>query len=347
MTLRKTVVSGIRATGRLHIGNYYGVMKRAAEMSHDPSLHCYFFVADLHTLTTHKEARLIAEQAPEIILDLLACGVDPMSAHVYLQSSVPKVTELMWYLSCLSSFGQLERMPTFKDKAAKHPEDVNAGLFTYPVLMAADILGVHGELVPVGKDQKVHIEFARDLAQAFNRIVSDKYFTLPDPMEQDMILVPALAAADTQGKFPKMGKSEKPQQTIFLGDSPEERMKKIAVSPTDPARVRRTDPGNPDLCAIGNLHNLISQTDTVSEIRDGCQKGSITCRDCKEKLNTSLTQELAGFTDRKDALQKDPDILQDILSMGSRQASALFRSTTERVGNALGISRSLTFPVRS
>lgn len=333
----KTVVSGIRATGKLHVGNYYGVMKRAAAMSRDNSLKCYFFVADLHTLTTHKEAQLIAQQAPEIILDLLACGVDPTSATVYLQSSVPQVAELMWYFSCLSSFGQLERMPTFKDKAAKHPENVNAGLFTYPVLMAADILGVHADLVPVGKDQKVHIEFARDIAQTFNRIANENYFTLPDPMEQDMIQVPALAAADPQGRFPKMGKSEKPQQTIFLSDSPEERLSKISVSPTDPARVHRTDPGNPDICAVGNLHTLVSTPETNGEIREGCRRGSITCRDCKLKLNHSFTTELAPYTERRNALNNDPDMLGDILQAGQEKAATLFGLTTTYVGEKMGI----------
>ena len=336
---KQTVVSGIRATGRLHIGNYFGVMKRAAAMSRDPSFHCYFFVADLHTLTTHKEALLIARQAPEIILDLLACGVDPTSATVYLQSSVPRVTELMWYFSCLSPFGQLERMPTFKDKAAKHPENVNAGLFTYPVLMAADILGVHAHLVPVGKDQKVHIEFARNIAQTFNRMVSEDYFPLPDPMEQDMIQVPALAAADQQGRFPKMGKSEKPQQTIFLSDSPEERLSKISVSPTDPARVRRTDPGNPDVCAVGNLHTLVSIPAANDEIREGCRRGSISCRDCKLKLNHSFTTELTPYAEQRNTLNNDPNILGDILEVGKKRAQALFGLTTEYVGEKLGLRR--------
>src|SRR3989344_8946495 len=178
---KQVVVTGIRATGRMHLGNYLGVLRRLGELSRDPDKQCFFFVADLHTLTTLKESADIRRHAPEMVRDIIAAGVDMERSVIYVQSDVPSVTELTWMLACITPDGELGSLPTFKDKAKKHSDDVNAGLRFYPVLMAADILGPRANLVPAGEDQRPHLELARQLARRVNRL-SGKFFPVPDAM---------------------------------------------------------------------------------------------------------------------------------------------------------------------
>ncbi|MFH1162183.1 MAG: tryptophan--tRNA ligase [Candidatus Jorgensenbacteria bacterium] len=332
----KTVLSGIRATGMLHLGNYLGALIRFARMSQDPNFRCFFFVADMHTLTTLKEAQQIREHLPNIVLDYLAAGVDPNRATIYVQSSVPQVAELAWYLACLTPVGDLERLPTFKDKRAKQPEDVNAGLLNYPVLMAADILGPRADLVPVGRDQEPHLELTIHLAKKFNRIYGD-YFPIPDAMWQEMILVPGLAVKDERGGFPKMGKSE--GNTITLAETPEESHRKIMVAPTDPQRARREDPGNPSDCAIFALHQHISAGEEIAWSRKGCQTASIGCIECKEVLARNVNGILAEFRERRRELSQRPGVIHEILDAGRQQASVIFDETIAVVRERMGISR--------
>jgi len=332
----QVVLSGIRATGKLHLGNFLGALHRFAKMSEDPNLDCLFFVADMHTLTTLKEAEQIREHLPEIVLDFLAAGIDPEHASIYTQSSVPQVAELAWYLMCLTPFGELRDMPTFKDKAEKHSEDVNAGLLNYPVLMAADILGPRADLVPVGKDQEAHLELAAYLARKFNRLYGD-YFPVPDAMRQDMITVPGLSAMDEEGRFPKMGKSD--GNTVNLVDTPEATTQKIMVAPTDPQRVRRHDPGNPEHCAIYRLHELemVSSVDDLRWVMTGCKTAAIGCRDCKQRLADNVNELLLEFRERRQELAATPHVIRDVLEAGRKRASALFNETLDVVRERMGI----------
>ncbi|MDO8599544.1 MAG: tryptophan--tRNA ligase [bacterium] len=335
----KVVLSGIRATGRMHLGNYLGVLERFAAFSRDPGMQPYYFVADLHTLTTHKEAALIRAHAPDIILDMLAAGVDVERATIYVQSRVPVVTELAWYLACLTSVGDLERMPTFKDKSARHADDVNAGLLTYPVLMAADILGTRAHLVPVGLDQQPHLEHTRDLARRFTRLYGD-CFPIPDGMSDASISVPGLVAMDAEGRFPKMGKSEAPEQTIFLSDREEEIAAKIRRAPTDPARVRLHDPGSPEKCAIFSLHTLLSTEDELRWSSTGCRTARISCVECKNALAQNVNARLAEFHARRAELATQPKRVEEILDAGERRARAVFQETTAEVADRMGVFRS-------
>jgi len=334
--LRKVVLSGIRATGRLHLGNYLGALVRFARMSCDPAYQCMFFVADMHTLTTLKDAEMIREHMPEIILDYLAAGVDPECSTIYVQSSVPQVAELAWYLSCLTPFGDLRRQPTFKEKAEKNPGDVNAGLLNYPVLMAADILGPQANLVPVGRDQRTHLELASQLARRFNDKFGD-FFPVPNEISHEMLLVPGLSAVDANGVIPKMGKSE--ANTIGLSDTAEQTWDKIRVAPTDPKRVRRNDTGTPEDCAIFRLHHFVGSRETVAWAEEGCKTASIGCTDCKRALASVVNERLVEFRERRVELAKTPGIVREVLEEGRRRAEPRFNETIAHVREKMGMWR--------
>src|SRR3989344_6956069 len=335
MTQMKTVLSGIRATGTSHLGNYIGAIARFARMSQDPRYRCLFFVADFHTLTTLKEAEQIKKHLPNMVLDYLAAGVDLSHSAIYVQSDVPQVTELAWLLSCLTPVTHLEGLPTYKDKREKHPEDINAGLFNYPVLMAADILGPRADLVPVGSDQKPHIELTQSLARRFNNLYGH-YFPVPGVLP-DMVLVPGLSPMDERGGFAKMGKSD--GNTINLGDTPEQTWDKIRVAPTDAQPVHRTAPGNPDHCCICALHQYVSTPEQLAWSREGCMSAGIGCMDCKRVLADNINHMLAEFRERRMQLAQKPDVIRDVLVEGKRQAEVLFNETIEHVRERMGIRR--------
>lgn len=336
MSDRQVVVSGIRATGKMHLGNYLGVLERFARLSRDPEKKCYFFVADLHTLTTLKDGALIRQHAPNIILDMLAAGVDYSQAVIYAQSDVPTVAELAWFLACLTGVNELEGLPTFKDKAKKHATDVNGGLLFYPVLMAADILGPRAHFVPVGEDQRPHLELTRDIARKFNRLYGS-FFPLPDAMEAEMVSVPGLVSADTDGNFAKMGKSEVAEKTLYLTDSSDEMREKILRAPTDPARARRTDPGTPENCAIFELHRIVSRPEDLAWSHEGCRTAAIACTECKDVLSNNILERLAAFRERRAELSAQTGLLEEILSEGAKQARVVFEETTEVVRHRMGV----------
>lgn len=335
-TTPQVVLSGIRATGKLHLGNFLGALARFARMSQDQSLRCFFFVADMHTLTTLKEAAQIREHLREIVMDYIAAGIDLDRSAIYVQSDVPQVAELMWYLMCLTPVGDLERQPTFKDKKDKQPDDVNAGLLNYPVLMAADILGPRANLVPVGKDQQAHLELAAGIARKFNRLYGD-FFPVPDALREEMLLVPGLSAMDERGGFPKMGKSD--GNTINLSDSMEETWQKIRVAPTDPQRARRSDPGNPDHCAIFALHKHVSTPEDISWSETGCRTAGIGCMECKRRLSDNINLSLADFRERRLEISQKPGLVEEVLAVGKDQASQRFNETLAVVRNSMGLTR--------
>lgn len=229
------VVSGIRPTGYLHIGNYFGAIRNFVEMQNIYS--CYFFVADYHSLTTNPNPKDLHNTSLHLLAELLACGLNPELATLYLQSEVPEVIELYLILNMNAYLGELMRVTTFKEKARKQPENVNAGLLTYPTLMAADILIHKANKVPVGKDQEQHLEMTRDFAARFNRIYNIDYFPLPVAFDfsGDLIKIPSL---DGRGK---MGKSEDPNSTIFLIDNDEIIRKKIMRAVTDMGPTEKTN----------------------------------------------------------------------------------------------------------
>jgi tryptophanyl-tRNA synthetase len=331
----KTVLSGIRATGKLHLGNFIGALSRFSRMSADPQYACFFFVADMHTLTTLKGAAEIRENLPNIILDYLAAGVDPERSTIYVQSSVPQVAELMWYLACLTNAKELSDLPNYKDKVLKQPEDNNAGLLTYPVLMAADILGPRADFVPVGKDQKPHLELTQKLAKKFNALYGD-YFPVPDELSSEMVLIPGLGEMDERGGFPKMGKSE--GNTINLSDTPEQTWDKIRVSPTDPQRARRNDPGDPSHCAIFALHQHVSTPAEIAWSQKGCTSASIGCLECKKVLSDNVNESLSDFRQQRKEFAQHPEIVSEVLEAGRKRADVIFSETVATVRERMGIT---------
>ena len=332
-TTTEIVVSGIRATGKLHLGNYLGVLQRFASMSQNPQYECFFFVADLHTLTTLQDGRLIQEHLPNIVLDYLAAGIDPHRAHLYVQSDVSAVTELAWYLSCLTTVNDLQGLPTYKDKAGR-VESPNAGLLSYPVLMAADIIGPRAQFVPVGRDQKPHLELTQKIARALNRYCDD-FFPIPDALVEEMVLVPGLSSMSERGDFPKMGKSD--ENTINLSDTPEDTWQKIRVSPTDPARQFRSDPGTPEHCAIYALHSQVSEAERIQAVHEGCRSAGIGCIDCKGWLAESVNNTLAEFRERRSMLAQSPSTVKDVLAAGRAAVTPRFEETLALVRERLGI----------
>ena len=247
----KTVVlSGIRATGQLHLGNYLGAIQHFVTLAQDPSNDCFYFIANLHTLTTRQDPQQMQIDLRNIVLDFMACGLDPEKSTIYAQSSVPELSELSWLLACLTPVSGLMNMHHFKEKKDRLSEEglkANAGLLTYPVLMAADILGPHANLVPVGEDQHAHVEMARELAKRFNHHFGDGIFPIPNLLEGEGIRVPGLTADG------KMGKSEA-DSAIMLNDSPDEVERKLRSAVTDPQRMKRSDPGDPEVCNIFTFH---------------------------------------------------------------------------------------------
>jgi tryptophanyl-tRNA synthetase len=328
----KRVLSLLRTTGRQHLGNYLGAMKQMGELSQREDRDCFFGIADLHTLTTHPDPEVIRKNAPEAVLDLLASGVDPRKSVVFAQSSVPETSELFWLLCCLMPLGLLQRATTFKDKSEKQPENVNAGLLAYPVLMAADILGPRAELVPVGEDQYQHLEMARELAGKFNRAFCPPdapLFPEPMPVAKEPIRVPGL---DGTGK---MGKSE--GNSLLLSDGPDEMWEKLRPAVTDPARKRRQDPGTPELCNIYGMHVLVSSKETQEWSAHGCRTAGIGCIECKKRLHGHLVDLLGPVQRRRQELAKDPDLPRDVLADGARRARAVIAETVARAKDLMGV----------
>lgn len=357
---REVVLSGIRATGRLHLGNYLGAVKQFAELSHDPTKLCIYFVADLHTLTTLKEAQKIKEYLPEIILDYVAAGVDPETSIIFAQSSVPETTQLAWILSCITPLGDLFRIPTFKDKVASVQKQsplkslrvspgeqeskesyagVNAGLLNYPVLMAADILGVKAHIVPVGDDQRPHLEMTAELARRFNREVA-KREVFPIPVGKTTTVIPGLSPMNSDGSFSKMGKSE--GNTVNLFDPPSAIKAKIRSAPTDPARVRRSDPGTPTLCPIFALHSCVSPDTEVQYCANGCTQATIGCTECKDILAKNISEILVPFQERRDSFASQPFLVRDVLAAGTVKARRIIAETVQEVSQSIGLTYNLT-----
>jgi len=327
----KTVLSLVRATGHGHLGNYLGAYRQMAELSARDDRRCFFGVADLHTLTTNPNPSDIRRYAPGIVLDILASGVDPKRAVVFMQSSVPETYELFWILSCIMPMGLLQRAVTFKDKSEKQPENVNAGLLTYPVLMAADILGPRAHFVPVGEDQYQHLEMARELANKFNRMFcpDEPLFPEPQAVAKVPIRVPGL---DGTGK---MGKSE--GNALYLSDGADAMWEKLRPAMTDPARKRRQDPGTPENCNIYTIHEYVSPPETLVWAAEGCRAAGIGCVDCKKRLHGHLLELLGPVQERRRELARDPALVGDVLSDGTRRAREAIRETVERAKDLVGI----------
>ena len=393
------VVSGMRPTGRLHLGHYNGVLKNWIEMQHEQD--CLFFVADWHALTTHYDTpEIIEENVWEMIIDWLAAGVDPAQATIFIQSKVPEHAELFTLLSMITPLGWLERVPTYKDQQEKlSSKDLSTyGFLGYPLLQSADILIYKGTHVPVGEDQIPHIEFTREVARRFNHLYGkelgyeDKaekaikklgskkgrlYRELRDAYQEegdDQALEAAQALIDEQqslslgdkerllgfleggGKMiliepeykltaaskmvgldgQKMSKSY--NNIISLRDTQDQIEKKIKTMTTDPARIRRNDPGNPDVCPVWSLHEIYSDEKTQKWVRSGCTQADIGCIECKQPVIDGISKELKPIQERAQHYLENPDIVKSVVAEGCEKARKLARDTMREVREVMGIN---------
>jgi len=325
-TARETVFSGIQPSGELHLGNYLGAVRNWVALQ--DSYRCFFCVVDYHAITQPFEPAEMPRRVRDMATDLLACGIDPAKSTLFVQSAVPEHTELAWAISAVTPHGELGRMTQFKEKSAKDPDNINAGIFTYPVLMAADIIIYGATRVPVGEDQRQHLELAREIVRKWNARFGQT-FAEPEALYSS---TPKILGLDGQAKMSKsLG------NTISLREDDETAWNKLRTAATDPARVRRTDPGDPDKCNIFTLHRFFSSAERQAEVRAGCTTAGIGCIDCKKWLFEGIKADLHRIRDRREELLATPQAVDTLLAEGARKARAVAAETMARVRQRLGI----------
>lgn len=326
----ETVVSGIRSTGKLHLGNYYGAVQNFVKMQNE--YNCYFFIADYHSLTTHPTSANLHTNVKQVLVEYLACGLNPEKATLYVQSDVPEIAELYLYLNMNAYLGELERSTSFKDKIRNNPENVNAGLLTYPVLMAADILIHHATKVPVGKDQEQHLEMSRTFGNRFNNLYKTEYFKEPFAFNftQNLIKIPGL---DGNGK---MGKSEGENNAVYLSDTPEIIRKKVMRALTDagPTQQNQTKPS--EIQNLFDLMKVVSTTDTLQYFEDLYLNCQIRYGDFKKQLAEDMVFATAPIREKIEDLAADTTYLQKIAKLGAEKARESASKTIKEVREIIG-----------
>jgi len=324
--MKQRVVSGMRPTGRLHIGHFHGVLENWIRIQ--DQLECYFFVADWHSLTTeYADTSGIRDNIREMVLDWIAFGLDPEKAVIFRQSLVPHHAELNLILSMITPVSWLERCPTYKEMQDNlETKDLSTfGFLGYPVLMAADIILYKATRVPVGQDQLPHLEITREITRRFNHLYGHVF---PEP-EALLTETPKLLGLDGR----KMSKSY--HNSIYLSDTAEETSKKIKSMMTDPARVRRNDPGDPDVCVAFNLHRIYVPQEKLDEIIPACRSAAIGCVECKKILAEHMNARLEPFRAKRVELAAKPDFVDNLLRDGSARASQVSDAVMAEVRAAL------------
>lgn len=320
------VFSGARPTGRQHLGNYLGAIKNYVALQKD--YRCVYCVVDVHALTTIETTRDLELNTREMTLDWLAAGMDPKESIIFVQSHVPEVMELHTILSMVTPLGKLTALPTFKEKVRDNPDNINYGLVGYPVLMSADILLYKADTVPVGTDQIPHLEFAREVVRSFNHHFQTDILVEPQAKVTE---IPKVLGIDGVRKMSKSLNNH-----IELAATPEETEKRVMQMMTDPQRIKRIDPGNPDICNVYTLHKIFSSSGEVEGINRDCRVAEIGCVDCKRKLAANLNKHLEPFRAKRAELEKDPDKVRDILLDGAKRARMIASETMEEVRAAIG-----------
>lgn len=321
------VFSGARPTGRQHLGNYLGAIRNYVALQEDYD--CIYCIVDVHALTTLETTRELRQNTYEMALDWLAAGIDPEKSIIFVQSHVPQVMELHTYLSMVTPLGKLTDLPTFKEKARQQPHNVNYGLVGYPVLMTADIVLYKANLVPVGLDQAPHIEFAREVVRSFNYRYNTQVLIEP---EMKVTEVPKVLGIDGQQKMSKSLNNH-----IELAATPEETLQRVMQMVTDPQRVRRTDPGNPDVCNVFTMHKVFSKPEEIEMVNIECRRAGIGCVDCKRLFARNLNEHLAPFREKRATLAQNPDTIWDILHQGAERARVIAEQTIREVREAIGL----------
>jgi tryptophanyl-tRNA synthetase len=320
------VLTGFRPTGPLHIGHWAGNVGNAVRLQ-DEGYDCFYFVADWHMLTTdYDRTGQLRQRVRDLTADLIASGIDPERSVLYRQSALPEVAEMSLLLSMITPLGWLERVPTYKERLRDLAErDIaNLGLLAYPVLQTVDITLVRGRYVPVGEDQVSHLEISREIVRRFNRLYGE---VLLEP-EALLSATPMIPGSDGR----KMSKSL--DNTVDLADDPDTIRAKVRSFITDPLKVRRGDPGRPEICPVFGLHQRFSPSD-VPDIETGCRSGALGCVDCKAILADHLIEELAPFRERRAELDADPAYLDQVLKDGVERARPVVQATMQDVREAM------------
>jgi len=321
------VFSGARPTGRQHLGNYLGAIKNYVTLQEEYD--CVYCIVDLHALTTVESTESLRITTYEMALDWLAAGIRPAESIMFIQSHVPQVAELHLFLSMVTPLGKLTVMPTFKEKVRQQPHNINYGLVGYPVLMAADILLYKANVVPVGVDQAPHLEFSREIVRSFNYRYNTGVLIEPQMIATEFPKVLGIDGVQ------KMSKSL--DNHIEIAASPEETQERVMKMVTDPQRIRRDDPGDPDVCNVFSLHKVFSTPEEVESINRECRSAGIGCVQCKQMLAKNLNTHLEPFREKRTQLDRHPDDVWDILFDGQQRATAIATQTISEVKDAIGL----------
>lgn len=326
----KTVVSGIRPTGNLHLGNYFGALRNFIKMQENEN--CFFFIADYHSLTTHPTPANLHGNVKSVLIDYLAAGLDPEKATLYLQSDVPEVAELYLFLNMNAYKGELERVTSFKDKARSQPDNINAGLLTYPTLMAADIIIHKAHMVPVGKDQEQHLEMTRTFANRFNRLYKVDYF--PEPVAynfgEELIKIPGLDGST------KMGKSEGEGNAIFLSDDPAVIRKKVMKAVTDSGPTESNQPKPQAIQNIFYLMEIMSKPETYNYFSEAYNNRQIRYGDMKKQLAEDIVTFTEPLREKIKEISDNKEYLRKVVNMGKEKAQASAAQTIREVREIIG-----------
>jgi len=325
--LARRLFSGIQPSGGIHIGNYLGAIRNWVALI--PEFECIYCVVDYHAITVPYEPSEMQGRILEAAAVNIACGIDPERCTLFVQSHVPEHTELAWILNTVTPIGELFRMTQFKDKSAQFEGSVNAGLLNYPVLMAADILLYKGEVVPVGEDQVQHLELSREITRRFNARFGEIF---PEPQPR---LTAAARVMGLDDPTKKMSKSV--GNTIGLLEDPQSIWEKVRTAVTDPARVRRTDPGEPTKCNIFALHGYFSPPEDIERVAAGCRGATIGCIECKKLMYGHMMAVLNPIRERAQALLAQPERVWDALRRGAEHCRAIARGTMAEVRRAMGL----------
>ncbi len=325
------VMSGIRPTGFLHLGNYFGAVRNYVRMQEE--FDCYFMVADLHSLTTHPDTKELKMNVQRVLAENIASGLDPEKVALYCQSHVFETSELYLYLNMMAYVGELEKTTTFKDKIRLQPENINAGLLTYPVLQAADIILHRAKYVPVGKDQEQHLEMARNFVNRFNHRYGDVF---PEPIAfnygEELVKVPSLDGAG------KMSKSENQLATLYLSDEDELIRKKVMKAKTDSGPVEPNSPKPDYIENIFGLMKLVSTPDVIQKFEEDFNKCTIRYGDMKKQLAEDMVRFITPIREKANAIRNNETYLKEVMEMGAEKARKSARATMELVREAIGLN---------
>jgi len=325
MAKKGRVFSGARPTGRQHLGNYLGAIQNYVALQDDYD--CVYCIVDVHALTTVETTGNLKQNTMEMALDWLAAGIRPEESILFIQSRVPQVMELHTLLSMVTPLGKLTDLPTFKDMVRQHPDNVNYGLLGYPVLMTADIVLYKTDIVPVGIDQAPHIEFAREIVRSFNYRYGTKVLIEPQAKHTE---VPKVLGIDGKEKM-----SKSLDNHLELAATPEETQKRVMQMVTDPARIKRTDPGNPDVCNVFSMHKIFSLSDEIEMVNRDCRTAALGCVDCKMLFAKNLNRHLEPFRAKRAEIASRPGYVEDVLNDGAKRARVIAEKTMKEVREAV------------